>query len=87
MSRFGLKKTSESPAVPKQHAVPAQSNALSRNMGSSIGPIKANTQVTAAAHQSRNMSSSNPHEFTPSGAYAIQTDIDIPAKTSGSLQS
>ena len=79
MSRFGLKKTSESPAVPKQQQIPAQSNALSRNYGSTIGPVKANTQITAAAYQSqpRNLSSNAPHttttipDFTPTGAYAI----------------
>ncbi len=51
MSRFGLssgtKKTSESPAAPKQQLSMAAANQNSRNayMGSSVGPVKANTQI------------------------------------------
>ena len=98
MSRFGLKKTSESPAVPKQVASSsqAQSNALSRNnYGSTIGPVKANTQFnSSAAYQStqqRNASSNAPHHLntmmgdmhSSTGMYVIQTDIDLPNKAKG----
>jgi hypothetical protein len=56
MSRFGLssgtKKTSESPAAPKQQlntSIGMGVNQNSRNayMGTSVGPVKANTQIGA----------------------------------------
>ena len=59
MSRFGLssgtKKTSESPAVPKQQQqlntsigmMPVNQNSRNAYMGSSVGPVKANTQIGA----------------------------------------
>ena len=72
MSRFGLssgtKKTSESPAAPKQQlntSIGMGANQNSRNayMGTSAGPVKANTQIGGQYTQGIGYSSNPPSQI------------------------